>query len=105
MMVYAWVMLTFFGCLGVFSLVMAMRRFSRPVEANPEKLAATKKTLMLSSWLLLAAFANAVRALAAKQYYLLFASALMVILVLPIIVQYLRLKAASKKVPGAETAR
>jgi hypothetical protein len=78
LMVYAKVMLAIFIGLGIFSLAAMVRSFFRPLEATPEKLAAGKKSLMLCSWILVAAFASAVRAVSSKQYYyLLGASALL----------------------------
>ena len=96
LMVYAKVMLTVFIGLGIFALAMMVRSFFRPLEPTPDKLAATKKSLLVSSWVLFAAIAGAINALASKQYYLLGASALLFSFVLPLIVQYMRLKAALK---------
>ena len=105
LMVYAKVMLAIFIGLGIFSLAMMVRSFFRPLEPTREKLAATKKSLVLNSWVLFAALANAINALTSKQYYLLGASALLFSFVLPLIVQYTRLKAAVKGSSNADVTR
>jgi len=83
-----------FVCLGIRSLVAMVRSFYRPLDATPEKLAAFKKSLLLSWWIMSAAVASAINALVSKQYYLLGASAILFSFVLPLLVQYLRLKRA-----------
>jgi hypothetical protein len=94
LMVFARVMLAIFVCLSIWSLVAMVRSFYRPLDATPEKLAAFKKSLLLSSWIMFAAVASAINALVSKQYYLLGASAILFSFVLPLLVQYLRLKRA-----------
>ena len=105
LMVYAKVMLAIFTGLGIVSLAMLVRSFFRPLEPSQNKLAATKKALVLSSWVLFAAIAGAVNALTSKQYYLLGASALLFSFVLPLIIQYTRLKAALKGSSGINSTR
>jgi hypothetical protein len=104
-MVYAKVMLAIFIGLGIFSLTALFRSFFRPLEPTPKKLAATKKAFLVSSWILFAALANAVRAVISEQYYLLGASALLFSFVLPLIVQYLRLRAALRGTSAADLTR
>lgn len=104
-MVYAKVMLVIFIGLGIFSLALMVRSFFRSLAPTPKKLAATKKALVLSSWILFAAFASAINALNSKQYFLLGASALLFSFVLPLIVQYTRLKAALKGSSEADPNR
>ena len=74
-----------------------VRSFYRPLDATPEKLAGFKKALLLSSWVILAVVATEMNALMSKQYYLLGASAILFSFVLPVLVQYLRLKRALEK--------
>jgi hypothetical protein len=93
-MVFARVMLAIFIGLSIWSLVNVVRSFYRPLDATPEKLAAFKKSLLLSSWIMLAAVATAINALVSKQYYLLGASAILISFVLPLLAQYVRLKRA-----------
>lgn len=94
LMVFARVMLAIFVSLAIWSLVAMVRSFYRPLDATPEKLAAFKKSLLLSSWIMLAAASVAINALVSKQYYLLGASAILFSFVLPLLVQYLRLRRA-----------
>ena len=100
MVLYAKAMLAFFVALGVFSLVAIVRSFYRPLDPTPEKLASVKKGLALNSWVLIAAAAVAINAIASKQYYLLGAAALLFTFVLPVIVHYIRLKNALRTHPG-----
>jgi membrane associated rhomboid family serine protease len=101
-MIYAKIVLAVLIGLGVWSIAVTVRSFFRPLNPTPQKLAATKKSLMLSAWVLFAAFANAVRALTTGQYYLLGASALLFSFVMPLIVHFMRLKAAMKSLPNAD---
>jgi hypothetical protein len=88
--------------LGIFSVVMTLRLFRRPPEPNVQKLAAAKRTLMLSSWLAIPIVGNAVRALATHEYWLSLVSALLLSYVLPVLVLFLRTRAAMKStVPTA----
>lgn len=89
-------MLAIFIALGIFSLAMMVRSFFRPLEPTPQKLAATKKSLVLTGWIVFPALGIAINALASKQYYLLGASAILFSFVLPLVVQYSRLKAPMK---------
>jgi hypothetical protein len=104
-MVYAKVMLAVFIGLGIYSLAVTFRSFFRPLEPSAEKLAATKKALLLSSWVLFAACASALRAVMLEEYYLLGASALLFSFVLPLIVQYMRVRAALRGASDAELTR
>src|ERR1700756_3228596 len=91
-MAFAKLMLAIFVGLSLWSLFAMVRSFYRPLEATPEKLAACRKAILLSSWVTLAAVGSAINAIASKQYYLLGASAMLSSLVLPLFVQYVRLK-------------
>jgi len=95
-MLYAKVMLGVFGALGIFSLVMTVRLFLRPPEANTAKLTAAKRSLIFSSWLAIPILGNAIRALATREYWLLFVSALLFSYILPVLVLFLRTRAAVK---------
>jgi len=91
-MAFAKVMLAIFVGLSIWSLFALVRSFYRPIEATLEKLAACRKALLLNSWVMLAAVSVAINAIASKQYYLLGGSALLFSFVLPLFVQYVRLK-------------
>jgi hypothetical protein len=95
-------MVTIFVGLGICSLTLMFRSLSRPLAPTPEKLATMKKLLPLSTRFLLGSFAIAAFAVISKQYYLLAASALLFSLVLPLIVHYMRLKAALRGTSGAD---
>ena len=95
-MMFAKIMLLFFVVLAIYSVVISIRSCVRPIEATQEKLHALRKSLLLSSWVLVAACANAIHALTTGQHYLLLVSLLLFSFVLPLIVQYVRVKAALK---------
>ncbi|MGB8010371.1 MAG: hypothetical protein WCF68_02060 [Terriglobales bacterium] len=99
MALHARAMLAFFVALGVFSLVAMVRSFYRPLDPTPEKMASIRKSLALNSWVLLAAAAVAINAIASEQYYLLWAAALLFTFVLPVIVHYIRLRKALRTHP------
>jgi hypothetical protein len=99
-------MLAIFIGLAIASLVALVRYLSKPIQASKEKLTAARKSMMYGSWVLFAACANAIRALVFRQYYLLFASALLFSVVLPVIIHYCRLRAALRTSSGEDvTAR
>lgn len=83
-------------CVGIalFAIAVLIRSFYRPLNATPQKLAAMKRVLPIVWRLLFGAIAMMVYALVTRQYYLLFASAFFLALVLPIFVHYRRLKSA-----------
>jgi hypothetical protein len=54
------VMLGVFILLGIVSLVMTIRVLTRKPEPNPTKLAATERSLLLSSWVLMPIVGNAI---------------------------------------------
>ena len=97
-MLYAKVMLGVFVALGIFSVVMTVRLFLQPPEGTPAKLATAKRNLILSSWLAIPILGNAIQALATREYWLLFVSALLFSYILPILVLFLRRRAAVKSV-------
>ncbi|HTS08403.1 MAG TPA: hypothetical protein VMP68_22725 [Candidatus Eisenbacteria bacterium] len=99
LVVFAKVMLGIFGALGIFAIGMTVRLFMRPPEPSTVKLAATKRTLMLSSWLVIPIVGNAVKALTTREYWLLLVSALLFSYVLPVLVQFLRIRTALKSTP------
>jgi asparagine N-glycosylation enzyme membrane subunit Stt3 len=86
----------FFGGLVVCSIVLTVRTLRRKAEPNTKKLAAAKRSLVLSSWVFLPAIGNAVNAISSHQYYLLFASAFFFILVAPLFALYFKTKSAIK---------
>jgi hypothetical protein len=96
LVVYAKVMLGIFGGLGILSVVVTVRLSRRPPEPSAVKLAAAKRTLMLSSWVAIPIIGNAVRALATREYWLLLVSALLVSYVIPVFVLFFRTRAALK---------
>jgi hypothetical protein len=101
--VFAKIMLGIFGALGIFAIVVTVRLFMRPAEPSAAKLAATKRTLMLSSWLVIPIVGNAVRALTTREYLLLLVSALLFSYLLPVLVLFFRTRAAIKSaVPSAQ---
>lgn len=102
LMAFAKGMLALFVGLSIWSLSAMVRSFYRPLDATPEKLAASKKAVLLSSWVALAAVATATNALLSKQYYLLGASAILFSFVLPLLVHYVRLKRA---LPSQQTSK
>ena len=93
-MLLAKAMIAIYVGLALFAVVLLIRSFYRPLNATPEKLAAVKRVLRIVWRLLFGAVAMAVYALVSRQYYLLFASAFFLALVLPILVHYRRLKSA-----------
>lgn len=95
-MMVAKIMLGVFGGLGVLSLAMTVRLLQRPAEPNPAKLVATKRSLLLSSWIMVAVVGNTIAAVRNREYYLLWASGLLFSYILPLIVQYFRIRAALK---------
>jgi hypothetical protein len=94
LMLYAKVMLGVFVALGVFSIVMTVRLFLRPPDVTAAKLAAAKRSLIFSSWLAIPILGNAIRALVTRDYWLLSVSALLFSYILPILVLFLRRRAA-----------
>lgn len=96
LVVFAEIMLGIFGGLGIFAIVMTLRLFMRPAEPSAVKLAATKRTLMLSSWLLIPIVGNAIRALTTREYWLLLVSVMLFSYILPVLVLFLRTRAAIK---------
>lgn len=100
LMLVAKVMLGVFTALAAFSIVSLIRSFLRPLDATPEKLAATKKVLVLNGWILFSAIGVTVHGVVSGQYYLLAAAALLFSFVAPVVVQYFRLRAALG--PGAQ---
>jgi hypothetical protein len=95
-MLLAKAMMALFVGIALLSIAMLIRSLYRPLEATTEKLAAMKRVLWIVWRFLFGAVGMAAYALISKQYYLLLASAFFVILVLPILVRYLRLKSALK---------
>ena len=94
LMMFAKVMLAIFIGLSIWSVFAMVRSFYRPLQATPEKLAATRKALFLNSWVMLAAGSVAIHAIATKQYFLLGAAAMLFSFALPLFVHYVRLKTA-----------
>jgi len=98
LLLYAKVMLGIFIALGIFAIVMTVRLFLRAPEASATKLAATKRSLIFSSWLAIPIIGNAIRALVTREYWLLLASALLFSYILPVLVGFLRTRSALKSV-------
>ena len=97
LMTFAKVMLAISVGLSMWSLLAIVRSFYRPLDATPEKLATFRKALLLNRWVVFGAVAVAINALVSKQFYLLGASAILFSFVLPVLVQYVRLKRALRR--------
>jgi hypothetical protein len=91
------VMLGVFILLGIVSLVMTIRVLTRKPEPNPTKLAATERSLLLSSWVLIPIVGNAINAIATQKYSLLLVCGLLLSYLLPLIVLYLKTRTALNK--------
>jgi hypothetical protein len=65
---------------------------SDSAERYLRKLAATRRVLLLNSWIFLVAIGISVQAFVSGNYYLLIAGAILLTFVAPIAVQYLRLR-------------
>jgi len=94
---FEWVMLGTFVGLALLALVAIIRVLRREPEASPEMLTAVKRGLPLSFFLVLSALVNAADCLRMRDYYRLLGSAVLVVLALPVIVQYLRTKTAVQR--------
>ena len=94
LMKLAWVMSSIYIGLGLWSLVLAVREFRKPVELVPEKVAAIKKVFSYVARFLFGAVGMAVYAVVTRKYYLLAAAALLASFALPATVRYLRVRAA-----------
>ena len=97
-LLFAKAMLAFYIGLGILTLILTIRSFTRPLDATPEKLTQFKKLDPSYSGIVLGALGTAVYAVVSKQYYLLGASALLFSFVLPVILQYIRLRLALRRV-------
>jgi len=97
LLIFAKFMLAVFTGLGIWSLVITVRTIRRKAEPDPNRLAAAKRSLLLSPWVMFAAVAGAINAVSSHQYYLLFASALLFSYVLPLITLYVKTNSAIKK--------
>jgi hypothetical protein len=97
LMLFAKIMLAIFLALGTFSLVLTIRSFYRPLDATHENATKFKKLLQLNWWIMFAAVGSAIHAVASEEYYMLGGSALLFSFVLPILVQYIRMKKALRK--------
>ena len=95
LLIYAKLMLTGFAGLGTWSIVLTVRTLRKDAEPDTKKLAATKRSLLLSSWVPLAGIGN-VNAIYSHQYYLFFASAFLLSLVAPLFASYFKTKSAIK---------
>jgi hypothetical protein len=87
-----WVMMSIWITLSLVSLAILVRSLVIPLNATSAKLAATKRVLLLNSWILLVAIGISVQAFVSGNYYLLIAGVILLTFVAPIAVQYLRLK-------------
>lgn len=90
------IIIAFWIVLSLVSLSILVWSFLKPLNANTEKLAATKRLLLFNGWIPLAAVGISIQALLSRNYFLLFAGMILFTFVLPILVQYLRLKRALK---------
>jgi hypothetical protein len=89
-----WVMMSIWITLSLVSLAILVRSLVIPLNATSAKLVATKRVLLLNSWIFLVAIGISVQAFVSGNYYLFFAGVILLTLVAPIAVQYLRLKRA-----------
>jgi hypothetical protein len=97
LLIVAKIMLAVFTGLGIWSLAMTVQTIRKKAEPDPKKLAAAKRSLLLCSWVVFAAIAGAINAVSSRQYYLLFASALLFSYVLPLIALYVKTNLAIKR--------
>jgi hypothetical protein len=94
---FAKVMLGVFILLGIVSLVITIRVLMRKPEPSRTKLAATKGSLLLSSWLLIPIVGNAINAIATHEYRLLLVSGLLLSYLLPLLAQYSKTRTGLNK--------
>jgi hypothetical protein len=97
LLLYAKVMMGIFTCLGIWSLFSTAKAWRKPIEQTKEEFSKAKKAFLLSSWVLLSATATAVNAISSGQYFLLFPASLLFSFCLPIVVWYLRVRSAVKR--------
>jgi len=97
LVIYAKVMLSIFVGLGIFSVVMTVRVLLRKSEPNPAQLAAAKRTLLSSSWILIPVVGTAVNVFVTHEYWFLLVSGLLFSYLLPVLALYLRTRAAFKQ--------
>jgi len=91
------VMMSIWITLPLVSLAILVRSLVIPLNATSERLAATRRVLLLNSWIFLVAIGISVQAFVSGNYYLLIAGVILLIFVAPIAVQYLRLKRAMSR--------
>lgn len=91
------IIISFWIVLSLVSLTILVRSFVKPFNADSEKLAATKRLLLFNGWVFLAAVGVSIHALISKNYFLLFAGVILLTFVLPVAVQYFRLKRVLKR--------
>lgn len=91
-------MLVFYVGLALWAIVATFRSVRRPLDTSLESVAAAEKMMRFCWKFLFGAVAAAMYALVSGKYYLLFASLFFFCIVLPMLVQYLRLKIALKNV-------
>jgi len=92
---FAWVMLVTAVGLILLALLAIVRVFQREPEADEKTIAAVKRGLPLSLFLVFTAAVNTVFCLHMHDYYGLLGSAMLLLLALPVILQYLRICTAS----------
>jgi hypothetical protein len=92
-----WVLMSIWITLSLVSLAILVRSLVIPANATSERLAATRRVLLLNSWIFLVAIGISVQAFVSGNYYLLIAGAILLTFVAPIAVQYLRLKKAMSR--------
>ena len=95
-MIFATFMGAVFTGLGILAIVKTVQTLRKDAEPDTKKLAAAKRGLLLSSWVLLPAVGGAINAISSRQYYLLFASVFFLSLVAPLFAFYFKTKSAIK---------
>jgi len=91
------IIISFWIVLSLVSLTILVRSFVKPLNADSEKLAATKRLLLFNAWVFLAAVGVSIQALISKNYFLLFAGVILLTFIHPVAVQYFRLKRVLKR--------
>lgn len=94
---FAWVMLATALGLVLLALLAIVRVLQREPDASPKTIAALRRGLPLSLFLVVTAVVNAAFCLHMHDYYGLLGSAMLLLFALPVIVQYRRTKTAAQR--------
>jgi hypothetical protein len=97
MSIFAWGTLAVFVGIGVLSLVMLARSLRKPAEPDPAVYLSARSNLLFSSVVLLGCIVLVCWAIASRQYYLIFLSALLATYMLPVPVLFFRTRSALRR--------